>query len=134
MDTAGFVDMLTVGVILNASISRQQVEFDKLNPVMQKEESELATFLQAAAYYKFDMALSKYKKEGGDIAEADILELRVWAPNIHCAMMNVHDQLTKEYGIFFTILLSGGLISICPGKLFYVALLVRKMDLEKLGG
>jgi hypothetical protein len=123
--------MLSLGAILSAGITRQQGEFNNTNPVLSIAESEVADTLQSATYAKFNAALNKYKKNGGDIKDADILELRIWAPNLQCAMISTHDQLMKEYGIFFSMLVSSGLQLICPGKLYYVALLIRKMgDLQ----
>lgn len=123
-------NMLLLGQIAKDILEKRQAAFDASNPCMTETESRVADLLQGTMKQQFDKRLEELKNEGADFKDMDVLELRIWAPDIKCAMMQTHDYLMKEYGVFFNIGLSSGLVPIAKDKLFYVSLVVGKMRLD----
>jgi hypothetical protein len=98
---------------------------------LNEEESTIANLLQSTMQKTFNNRMEEMKKEGADFKDMDVLELRIWAPDLKCAMMQVHDYLMKEYGVFFRVGLSSGLLPIAKDKLFYISIVVGKMRLDE---
>lgn len=123
--------MLALGQLAKQMFEARQAAFDRSNPYMTETESRVADMLQKVVKEEFDAKVEKNKK---DLIGMDIIELRLWAPDAKCALLQLHDYITKEFGIFTTIGLSTGLKMIAADKLFYIAVAVRKITAEEMFG
>jgi len=126
------INQVTLGLLIKEGYKAKQAAFDASNPAMTATEKSAADTAQEFIKKEFENNIEKQQKEGHNFDGYDFLELRIWAPDIKCAMVQVHDQLMHDYGVFFQMIMSSGLREICRNKLFYVALLVKKMDLTEL--
>jgi len=126
--------MMMLGQIAKTMLEARQAEFHKSNPHMNEAESKAADLLQSMVQKKFDQIIEKNKKEGFDFSGMDVLELRLWAPDAKCVLMQLHDYLMKEYGLFHHVALSSGIVMIAKDKLFFISLVIKKMSQEDLFG
>jgi RNA binding exosome subunit len=126
--------MLIIGQMAKNMFEARQAEFDRSNPHMTEDESKAADLLQHIIQEDFSRKIEKNKEEGADFNGMDLLELRIWAPDAKCALVQIHDHLTKEYGLFPHIALSSGIQMIAKDKLFFISVLVRKMAMDELIG
>jgi hypothetical protein len=132
--TDKFATMMLIGQMAKEMFQARQAEFDRSNPCLDEAESSTADLLQHAMQVSFNSRMEEQKREGADYKGLDVLELRIWAPDTQCALMQIHDHLTKEYGIFPKIALSSGLVPLVPNKLYYISLVIGKMDLDEMFG
>jgi len=123
------VSDLLLGQVFGDILRQKQAEFDAANPSLTKTESSVANKRQLAIKRGFDQKVEKFQKEGHGFSDYESIELRLWAPSIQCAMTQVHDFLQKEFGLFYHIVLSTGLVEVCLGKLFYIAISVKGSNL-----
>jgi hypothetical protein len=128
------VTMMMLGQMAKEMFQARQAEFDRSNPSMNEAESQAADLVQSGMQRIFNRRLEELKKEGKDFKGMDVLELRLWAPDVQCVLMQLHDYLTEEYGLFHHIALSSGIIPLAKNKLFYISLVIRKMKDEDLFG
>ena len=122
-------NMMVVGQLIGDALKAEQAAFDASDPHMDEVESRVADLVQKAASDEFEEKIKSTKKtQPGLLKGMDIIELRLWAPHDKCALATIHHWLLDEYGIMFKIGASSGIRMLCPNKLFYITLAVRKME------
>jgi len=121
--------MMVVGSLIRDALKADQNAFDKSNPCMDEAESRTADLIQKIASDEFEEKIKAIKKtQPGLLKGMETIELRLWAPHDKCALATIHHWLLDEYGIMFKIGASSGIRMLCPNKLFYITLAVRKME------
>ena len=118
-----------LGQMMQDDIKQRQAAFDATQPALNSVESTAAEVIQAAVVRQFNARFEKLKAEGKRFENMDVLELRLWAPDSHCALMQLHQYLMDEYGVFFKLASSSGMMELIPGKLYFIVVVVGKMEL-----
>jgi hypothetical protein len=123
--------MLMIGQMAKNMFEARQAAFMKSNPYLTETESTAADLLQRFIVADFNKKVEEKKKE---LDGMDLLELRLWAPDAKCALMQLHEYITKEYGLFPVIGLTSGMAMIAKDKLFFIAIAIRKIKKEEMFG
>jgi hypothetical protein len=118
--------IVTLGNIAKSIFEERQRIFDESNPYLTDKEAIVAKVLQGVIKDRFDAKLKK--KDSKDLKGMDIIELRLWAPDVKCAMVQLWEYITKEYGLFHRIAESSGLLPIAMNKLFYIVFAIRTLE------
>lgn len=121
--------ILMLGGIAKDIFDKRQAEFDKSNPTLNAAESQAADLVQHMTQRQFNRRMDEQIKAGVEYKDMDILELRLWAPDFKCAMVQLHDYLMQEYGVLFNIGLSSGIVPLAKDKLFFIAIVVGRLRL-----
>jgi hypothetical protein len=136
IDMSDPIDKLTahmlLGQVIKEQLDEQQAQFDKSHPTLSSLETEVADVMQGAAQKKFNRMITESECNGTDFAGMERVELRLWAPDKRCALMQVHEYMMTEFGVFNHICISTGLIPLAPCKLYFIAVVIGRADFKKM--
>ena len=111
--------MMVVGGMIHDDLKKRQAEYDTFpQPTFTDAENKGMEILMGI--YRAQLDEKKVPKG------RDILELRLYAPDQQCAMMQLHDWLMKEYGVFMDLGPSTGIKLVHPSGVWYIKFAVAK--------
>lgn len=119
---------LIFGMLMVDTVKEQQREFDNRVKPLSKYQTCIADDLEAFIYKKFTSSINKENIPTG----AEELQLRLHAPNKACALLQLHDFITENFGFLPQHGPSSGLQELIPGRLYYIVLWVKKLEASDL--